>query len=130
MHGIAVKIHEPPPSGIFNPDTFGLGNGRSTGRRQRLMQERVCVTAQQIAGFGVGRARRPFGACGRRVSLAFGVGRRAHQLRGFDCGATIQFGQGKEYVLTLVKNFIASVTPSLTALPLSLMPPKGDVSMR
>ncbi len=39
-------------------------------------------------------------------------------------------GQGREYVFTFVKNFMASRTPSLTALPLSLMPPKGDISMR
>ncbi len=39
-------------------------------------------------------------------------------------------GQGKDQVFTLVKNFMASITPSLMPLPESLMPPKGDISMR
>ena len=33
-------------------------------------------------------------------------------------------------LFTFVKNFIASNTPSLTPLPLSFMPPKGDISIR
>ena len=38
--------------------------------------------------------------------------------------------QGKENVLTLVKLFMASITPSLYPRPESLMPPNGDISMR
>src|SRR4030095_7028573 len=40
--------------------------------------------------------------------------------RGFD------HGQGSEYVLTLVKLFIASSTPSLSPRPRPLIPPTGE----
>ena len=39
-------------------------------------------------------------------------------------------GHGSDHVFTLVKNFMASMTPSFTPLPESLIPPKGDISMR
>ena len=38
--------------------------------------------------------------------------------------------QGSENVLTLVKLFIASITPSLYPKPESLIPPNGDISIR
>ena len=69
--------------------------------------------------------------------------------RGCNCGATaiglrrtskraqsqwapqgVHAGQGRDHVFTVVKNFMASSTPSFTPLPESLMPPKGDISIR
>ena len=51
-----------------------------------------------------------------------------------DGGAWVQLdphcGQGSDHVFTLVKNFMASMTPSFTPLPESLIPPKGDISIR
>ena len=43
---------------------------------------------------------------------------------------SVQLGHGKDHVFTLVKNFMASITPSFTPLPESLIPPKGDISIR
>jgi len=37
---------------------------------------------------------------------------------------------GRENVFTKLKHLMASITPSLIPRPLSLMPPKGEFSMR
>ena len=57
--------------------------------------------------------------------------------RGLHCGAEgypfvvrTKRHHGSENVFTVVMHFMASMTPSLMPRPLSLMPPKGELSMR
>lgn len=97
-----------------------------------MVAEGVGVTVKERAGRGVILARRPIGARGRCVCLAFDGSRSPTcWMRAWEkMNARKPHGQGSEKVLTLVKNFIASSTPSFTPLPESLMPPKGDISMR
>ena len=42
----------------------------------------------------------------------------------------LRFHQGNENVLTVVIDLMASTTPSLMPSPESLMPPKGELSVR
>lgn len=72
---------------------------------------------------------RPGGALRTQVEIALGfevfqISNRRLAYR------FLRFHQGNENVLTVVIDLMASTTPSLMPSPESLMPPKGELSVR
>ncbi len=98
-----------PPFDIGEPDAVAGGERVEARRGQRLMQEVRGIGVEHGAGGRMHVRGLELAAQRRGVDIAFGAGVLGR--RQLVHGVTAH--QGSEYVLVLVKLFIASCTPSL-----------------
>ena len=74
MDVVAVEIHVAPTVAVLEPNAFGPTDGRQTGCGDRLVQERLRVSTDQILTRGTDELFRPASAARRRVDVALAVG--------------------------------------------------------
>ena len=113
VHVVAVEIHDPPALDVLEPDPFARGERVEARRGQRLVQEMPRVGVEQRPRRAVHVLRLERAPQRRQIDVALGHRARGRQRVVHPRPARQCRHHGSEYVLVLVKLFIASCTPSL-----------------